>query len=397
MHILIIPSWYPEEGDDVSGSFFREQAIAMKNHGHQIGVVYPQLRSVRNWRSLFTGMRGLQADTDEMIHTFRWHGMAWSLRAPFSSLELWVKTGLKLYECYVKQHGRPDLVHAHSLLNAGVLASEIKKRHKVPFVVTEHSTAYGKGEIASTLGRHARDAANSADARLAVSAPFAELLQQYFGASVGTWKVLPNILSAGFEKALFARPADNGEPFIFINVSMLTARKGIDILLRGFAQSFKKDGNIRLLIGGDGGQRRVLESLASELGISRQVDFLGRLSRKQVVSAIANSHAYILASHIETFGVAVIEALAMGKPAIVTRCGGPETIVRAEDGLVIPANDADALSSAMIEVKNKYDRYKGEVIRRSCISRYGESAVVGQLNKVYESVAANSSMTDDGS
>lgn len=396
MHVLIIPSWYPKDRDDISGSFFREQAIALKKHGHQVGVVYPQLRSIRDWRSLFTGRTGLQTETDELIHTFRWHGMAWSLREPFSSLDLWVNTGLKLYERYIKQYGKPDVIHAHSLLNAGVLASKIKKRFSVPFVITEHSTAYGAGSVTPTLSQFARDAANHADARLAVSEPFAELLERYFGMDKGAWKALPNILGARFEAAPLADAAGNRDPFVFINISILTLRKGIDVLLKGFAKSSKNDGSTRLLIGGDGKQRHVLESLAEKLGISPQVEFLGSLSRDEVVRAVANSHAYVLTSHIETFGVAVVESLALGKPVIVTRCGGPESIVRIEDGLVIPVNDENALASAMIAIKNKYDDYEGERIRQSCISRYGERAVVERLNVVYENVIANNSIADDG-
>ena len=44
MHVLIIPSWYPEHSEDVGGGFFREQALALQTHGCKVGVIYPQLR-----------------------------------------------------------------------------------------------------------------------------------------------------------------------------------------------------------------------------------------------------------------------------------------------------------------------------------------------------------------
>lgn len=389
MHILIIPSWYPKDPGDINGCFFREQAISLKKNEHHIGVVYPQFRSIRDWRSLFAGEYGLQTESDELLHVYRWHGMAWSLRMPFSGIKLWLNSGLKLYESYIKQHGKPDIIHAHSLLNAGVLASEIKKRHNIPFVITEHSSAYGKGLITPLLRQYARDAAIYADARLAVSMPFAKLLERFFSMDAGTWKVLPNILSSRFEAASLTEVTVNRKPFVFVNISMLSPIKGIDVLLQGFAKFSKADGDTRLLIGGEGRQKQSLESMAEKLGIATQVDFLGSLSRDQVVSAMLNSHAYVLSSHSETFGVAVIESLALGKPVIATRCGGPESIVQVEDGLVIPADDVNALAAAMDSIKNNYDDYKGEEIRRSCISRYGERAVVKQLNAVYEKVLAN--------
>ena len=51
MHVLIIPSWYPEYPEDVRGCFFREQALALQKYGCKVGVIYPQLRSLKNWKS----------------------------------------------------------------------------------------------------------------------------------------------------------------------------------------------------------------------------------------------------------------------------------------------------------------------------------------------------------
>ena len=48
LHVLIIPSWYPEHKDHYMGSFFREQAIGIYKNGCKVGIIYPELKSLRN-------------------------------------------------------------------------------------------------------------------------------------------------------------------------------------------------------------------------------------------------------------------------------------------------------------------------------------------------------------
>jgi hypothetical protein len=68
MHILFIPSWYPTRENPISGIFFREQAHALKRAGHQVGVIYPQLRSLILMRkSLFGWPSGITYEDDDGI------------------------------------------------------------------------------------------------------------------------------------------------------------------------------------------------------------------------------------------------------------------------------------------------------------------------------------------
>lgn len=62
------------------------------------------------------------------------------------NIKKWVDKGLKLFELYIAENGIPNIIHVHSLMNAGYLALKIKK-YGVPFVVTEHSTAYARGLV----------------------------------------------------------------------------------------------------------------------------------------------------------------------------------------------------------------------------------------------------------
>lgn len=125
-----------------------------------------------------------------------------------------------------------------------------------------------------------------------------------------------------------------------------------------------------------------LIALTKKLGVERQVRFLGELTRKQVKQEISESDAFVLSSEYETFGVVLVEALALGKPVIATKCGGPESIVISEVGYLVEKILKKLASAlvAFVENKNKFD---ANFIREYCRSSFGEKAIVEKLEKIY--------------
>lgn len=392
IHILITPSWYPEKPGDINGSFFREQALALHKHGHQIGVIYPQLYSLRTWKSVFTRPYGIVEELDNGIPTFRSHGIAWFPLIPHANTMLLVHHGFELYRRYIARYGEPNLIHAHSILDGGVLAQAISMRYGIPYLVTEHSSTYAFGLVQPRKIRLARKVAKSAERRFAVSSSFCALLEKILDTSEWHWEVMPNIVEQKFTEIPLVRPSRSSSEFVFLNIAILTAKKGIHHLITAFAQAFSNEHSVILKIGGDGMERPRLEALAVKLKVADRVHFLGALTREQVADQMANTDAFVLSSQYETFGVVVIEALALGKPVIATRCGGPESIVREKDGLLVPPNNVPALARAMQSLRANYVRYHAQEIRSACIARFSEAAVVGRLSQVYADVLVEQSL-----
>jgi glycosyltransferase involved in cell wall biosynthesis len=387
MHILIVPSWYPKLSNDVSGSFFREQAIALKKNSNcKVGVIYPQRRSMCDWRAVFTGKYGAEEEVDNGVVTLRKHGLKCIPVFPHGSALQWLYDGLKIYQLYVNRHGVPDIIHAHAVIYGGVLAHKIQQRFSIPYVITEHSTIYARSLVSRWQKKLAYDAVKHASRRFAVSKNFWELLQKYFGNEAGVWEPLPNIVHHSFCDYPLNNFRPKNDKFVFICIALLTEKKAVHDLLAAFAKVFAGDNTTNLVIGGEGDERRRLETMVGELQIGEQVKFLGALSRKQVLLQIADSDALVLPSHFETFGVVVVEALALGKPVIVTRCGGPESIVCAQDGVIVPTGDIEAMACEMKKMRKNSDNYDSHSIRQSCISRFSEEAVSGRLVAEYQNI-----------
>jgi glycosyltransferase involved in cell wall biosynthesis len=122
------------------------------------------------------------------------------------------------------------------------------------------------------------------------------------------------------------------------------------------------------------------------LGIRDRVEFLGVLSREQVLEQFQASDAYVLSSDFETFGVVLIEAMAMGKPVIATDCGGPKEIVDDQNGMLVPVDDVAALADALLSMVDRAQQYSQKDLRDMCIAEYGEGVIIDRHLAIYESL-----------
>ena len=133
-----------------------------------------------------------------------------------------------------------------------------------------------------------------------------------------------------------------------------------------------------------------LRRLVDELGIGHAVTFLGALKTDEVLDLMRHSNAFVLASRVETFGVVFIEALSQGLPVIATMCGGPQSIVNENNGYLIPTENIEALSEALIRMYEEREKFSAEKLRADCLNEFGEDAVIGRLIQAFEKVTGKS-------
>ena len=378
MHVLILPSWYPLNNEDLNGCFFREQVQALSRAGIQVGVIAPQFRSLRQGVKAITGSYDAEIWMDNNIPTYFKHGVFCFRKVPYLDLHRWVKAGLKLFERYIQEQGKPDVIHVHSLLLAGPLALEIHNKYNIPYCVTEHSSTFARGLVPNWQWDKLIRVAKSSCACFAVSQALASLLEKKL--SNTEWKVLPNLLDNQFaqSKSIIKKK------FQFCSVARLHENKGFDILLKAFAIVRQEKPELKLILGGDGPEKENLLKLAQTLNVEDAVTFTGALSRENVQLFMAESACFVLSSHVETFGVVVIEALSQGIPVIATKCGGPESIIVPGDGILVEVANVNALAQAMKEVVENPELYESDSIRQRCLERFSEKAFILRVEEIYK-------------
>lgn len=391
-HILVIPSWYPSEYNPANGGFFRDQAMAVRAAGARVGVIYPELRSLRSLRPGSLRANHFQTvwSDDAGIPTLRFQG--WNLPGRLQ-LEVWRRQALRLFDLYVERQGRPDLIHAHGAQTAGSAASLIRSERGMPYMLTEHSSAFVRGLFAEWRHPFLRAAFADATRIAAVSGALAHTIAPWAAGRSREIDVIPNLVDPAFF-TLPTRPVPRS-PYRVVCVALLNANKQVDVLLRAFSRAFTGASDVSLDVGGDGPERDRLEALARELGLEARVRFHGLLDRGGVRDLMQRSHLFVLPSAKETFGLVCAEAMCCGLRVLSTRSGGPEEIVTANVGTLVAPGDVDALAAALASERARGAPTADEAasIRADATARFGRDAVAATLLAKYEEIAAAPGVT----
>ncbi|MFH1603127.1 MAG: glycosyltransferase [Pseudomonadota bacterium] len=387
MHVLIVPSeHFVTQLMPLGGIFQLHQATALHLAGMRVGVISGGVVSPR---FLFRSYPYRSEECLSGVNVYRKYERKYSLQRrsrPCRAVETRVRLGFELYERYTRAHGRPDVVHAHDVLLSASIARAIQVRDGIPYGVTEHSSVFAGEGFPEESRVIAGDCLRGASFVTAVSRALGRWVARVVDLDGLEIEVLPNVLDQHFvrDEARPARP--DGEPR-FLSVGSLDSNKDHATLIAAFARRFGGQ-NGRLRIAGTWPLRARLEKLCRRLGVGRQVEFLGHLDRASVRREMLMAGCLVLTSRVETFGVVLIEALACGTPVVATRCGGPEDIVRPEDGFLVTPGVPDAIGAAMAEVVVHSGNYPPERLREGCLRRYGPQAFVKLAARLYESATS---------
>ncbi len=382
MHILIIPSWYVNTYNPLSGIFFKEQAEALAKHNNKVGVISIQEISMKD---IFK-----EKKLDFSNNYFVANGVhTYSLQYPaipkLHSVRRKIKITLfvKLFEDYIKQHGLPDIVHLHSFM-AGELAIYVKEKYNIPYVVTEHNSGFARNLIVEKDLVRAKKVFQNSTYNIAVSKQFRDLLQNKFTLD---FNYIANIINIDFFN--IKKPTKK-DTYDFINIAFLDKNKKQDMLIYAFKNTFKNKPKIKLTIVGDGPEYNNLYNLIKKLNMENQISLYGRANREDVKKLLQKSDAFVLSSQYETFGVVIIEAMACGLPVVSTKCGGPESIIASNKiGLLSEINE-NKLSEKLLEMYNNRLIFDSNYIRKYVEINFSEQIIIKKLLSIYRTVTETS-------
>jgi glycosyltransferase involved in cell wall biosynthesis len=223
---------------------------------------------------------------------------------------------------------RPDVVYAHFLVPSGLIAA---LAGRAPLVVTAHGRDVRNiGELPGVAAA-TRLVVRRAATVVCVSEYLRVELETKVPAAVGKTEVV----SSGVDLERFAvAPAPDG-PARYLCVGALSERKNVVRLADAFE---RVDGT--LTFAGDG-------PLRSRLERRERVRLLGRVAHDEVPSLLADAHVLCQPSVLEPLGQSLLEGMAVGRPVVATRIGGPPEFVPPEAGVLVDPLDVDGIARAM--------------------------------------------------
>jgi glycosyltransferase involved in cell wall biosynthesis len=275
--------------------------------------------------------------------------------------------------------------------NLMLLAAARMLPGRLPVVATEHVTP---DALRATRGKRAQlwlagRLYPSAAAVVAVSHGLRGALIEDLGLSPRRVRTIYNPFDPEID-ALAAEPAPHawlgqGDP-VLVAVGRLAKQKAYPNLLRAL-RLVRDQIPARLLVLGDGEERRALESLAAELELGDAVDFLGYVANP--FPYMREAAAFVLASDWETMGFVLVEAERVGAAIVATDVEfGPNEIIEAErSGLLVPPGDPAALAAAILRVLG--DRELARRLRdgaRARATRFAPEASVNAYADLFEAV-----------
>jgi glycosyltransferase involved in cell wall biosynthesis len=229
-----------------------------------------------------------------------------------------------------RRASRPDVVYAHFLVPAGLIAVLAQR---APVVLTAHGRDVRNIGAIPGIAAATRFAVRRASAVIAVS----DYLRRELEAKIPAARGKTEVVDSGVDLALFrVTPAPNGAP-AFVSVGSLTERKNVVRLARAFA---RVGGEATLTFVGDGPLRSQLEGL-------ERVRVAGRVPHDEIPKHLAAATVLAQPSLLEPLGQSLLEAMACGRSVVATRVGGPPEFVPPEAGVLVDPLDEDGIADGL--------------------------------------------------
>jgi len=256
---------------------------------------------------------------------------------------------------------RPDVLHVQCFGPNGAYATALSRITGIPLVITLQGETVMDDtdifEVSTVLRASLRAGIKRAAAVTACSAFTLADAEDRFGLAPGRGLVIPNGVALEAEGAkdeasdppapFHPVPGDPDRPYI-LALGRVVEKKGFDLLLSAYAAMAADQRTADLVVAGSGPALEGLERMASELGVGDRVHFVGRLSRRDVASAMSGATVFVMPSRLEPFGIVVLEAWRAGVPVVATNRGGaPEFVDDGRTGVLVDPFDTQALAAAL--------------------------------------------------
>ena len=176
------------------------------------------------------------------------------------------------------------------------------------------------------------------------------------------------------------------ETKILLYIGRIHKTKGLDILVRAFADFAKNFSDVKLVIAGlDDGFLRDLKCLIKVLGLEEKAVFVGPLHGKAKLEAYVDSEVVVLPSRYEAFGMTVLEAYACSKPVIASEVGGlKDLIINGETGLLFKPENVNELSRAMLTIVSGCNAKIMGSKAREFVRQFRIEKTVNRLEQLYQ-------------
>ncbi len=347
MHILCVPSWWPSAEQPISGVFFTDYVWAFSRAGAKVGVVFPDLVSLRHLRP---GVRApilprLTWDAVDAVPVVRIRGWHTALGRPSWQMGRylkWLRWGLSEYS---SRHGTPDLLHAMISIPSGWACAQLEGPLSRRIVLTEETGPFSLVMNNPVNAAFVREAIAKAATVVTVS-EYARTDIRSHGIDRDI-EVCGNPVAREFCETAVSDRANDG-PIRALYVGRLVREKGI-VELAEAAARIGKSVDVEWHFAGEGPEGERVRAIFHRNGMSNRLHMHGLCDRARVARLMSQSDVLVHPTYGETFGQAVAEALCMGRPVLTTRGTACAEFINNSNGLLVEPCNVESLVEGLQE------------------------------------------------
>jgi glycosyltransferase involved in cell wall biosynthesis len=382
MKILWLASWYPNPANLFDGDFIQRHAKALALYV-PVTVFYVSQAAESN--QVKENDIRIKDGVEERIISFGFKQTGFSFWDKFIYNWKYYTTYKRAIGEFFKKEGRPDIIHVHVPMKAGMIARWIKKRYAIPYIVTEHSTHYKMGTQDDFFNKnivHRNNVAKifrRAELVTNVSYSLAQKIKDIF--LLHKTRVIHNTV----DTSLFNYNPGHHSKFRFIHVSTLAEhQKNMTGILSAVKKLTEEGTDFELVIVGPSGDE--LKQKVAALSLEKIVIFTGEIFYEEVALQMQDASALILFSRYENFPCVIIEAFCCGLPVIATDVGGIKEAVNENNGLLVSSENEDELMLAMAKMIREYQNFDRRQIADKASRQFGYPAIGKQFYDLYKEI-----------
>jgi len=376
--ILWLCSWYPGKTEPFNGDFIQRhaQAAALYDDIYVIHVTGDTTGLIKKTTTEIQEGKGL---TEHIIY-YKRSRTAWGRFVAHYKLLFLYKDAIRKY---LKKNGKPDLVHVHVPIKAGVFGLWLKRRSGVSYVLTEHWGIYNEVAELNYTGRsklfkqYTKKVFSHAARFISVSRFLAEGVNRLVMKK--DYEVVPNVVNTDL---FFYKEKPAQAVFRFIHVSNMVPLKNVEGILKAFKLLLERNSDAELVMVGD--TNDFFHQYAAEQGLPPdKIFFKGEVLYQNVAEEMQQADCFVLFSNIENSPCVIGEALCCGLPVIATNVGGVPELVDQSNSKLIEAKNEEALAGAMQQMINNYRNYDREKIAGKAKNKFSYEVIGKKLDEIY--------------
>lgn len=385
--VLFLASWYPSRVNPFDGDFIERHAKSISLY-NKVFVIY-----VMKDQNIRDGKIVIEKEVSGNL-------IAYKAYYPYSNSKIgWIeklhsnrwnfKLYQRIYQTIVHEYGQPDIVHLNVLMKAGLFAWWLKKKYKLPYVLSENWTGYYKERKQGYLQKSilykflSRMVYKNCNYALPVTKDLGERMNDLLGKI--PFKVIPNVV----DTTLFYPALENKNAKTrLIHISTLGYHKNIEGILNVTEKLYQYRKDFELYLIGPA-SNHILQWTKDRGLMNTCIFFLGLIPYHQVAEYIRNADALIMFSRYENLPCVILEALTCGLPVISTDVGGIREVIHEENGILIQSEQEDELLKAMDHLLQKMYIFDKQKIASSAKKKFSFEIVGRQFDELYKEVLSD--------